>query len=322
MLPRGVMDSVRMRKAFSALAIAGLGASLFALPAHAQPDPYQIFANARAYWMQQRYPQELRYQVAVDVVEAGKERVEHYSASYDAVANIVDIDPRSDYEREHPVKPSGINIGILGLPIGKPLPTDDFLGVPKLRPTYSFGMAPFVPAPSPTPFNSMALVDQIRKEFHDPNPRKVQPSPSASPGLPEIATVYAQNREYAITLLDNETIDGHACYHLALKPLRDPGKYRIREAWIDEASFAPWQLKDSTNFISGPATMVPWTIRFADIDGEHYIKKETADAPMSVRGEIYTQAAIRFEQVASAAKLQRIDLGVDSGETIEEPEKP
>lgn len=308
-----------MRKAFSAIASAAMGASLLATSAHAQPDPYQIFANARSYWMQQRYPAQLQYQVAVDVVEAGKERIERYNASYDAVNNLVDIDATSDYEREHPVRPSGVDVGILGIRLTKPLPTDDFLGVPKLRPNYSFGMAPFVPAPSPTPFNSSALVEQIRKEFHDPNPRKRQPSPSPSPGLAEIATVFAHNRDYSITLLGTDTIDGHACYHLGLKPLHDPGRYRIREAWIDESSFALWQLTDSTNFVSGPATMVPWTIRFADIAGAHYISEEKADAPMSVRGEIYTQAAIRFESVVAAAKPERIELPGGSGEILDEP---
>lgn len=322
MPPYGVMESVGIRKAFSVLAAAGVGASLLAIPAHAQPDPYQIFANARAYWMQQRYPQELQYQVAVDITEGGKERVEHYNASYDAVNNVVDTDPESDYEREHPVKPTGVNIGLFMIPLSKPLPTDDFLGIPKLRPNYSFGMAPFVPAPSPTPFNSTALVDEIRKEFHDPNPRKVKPSPSPSSSLQEIATVYAQNREYSITLLGNDTIDGHACYHLGLKPLRDPGKNRIREAWIDQTTFAPWELKDSTNFITGPTTMVAWTIRFADIDGAHYISEETADVPLSMHGEIYTQAAIRFESVVAAVKPPRIELPDGSGEAIEEPEKP
>ncbi|MBV8636809.1 MAG: outer membrane lipoprotein-sorting protein [Candidatus Eremiobacteraeota bacterium] len=310
---------MRMRKAFSAVVSAAVCGSLLALPAHAQPDPYQIFANARQYWMQQRYPTQLQYQVAVAITEGGKERVEHYQASYDAVSNVVDVDPTSDYERENPVKPSGVNFGLFGFNVNKPLPTDDFLGVPKLRPNYSFGMAPFVPAPSPTPFNSMALVNEIRKEFHDPNPRKT-PSPAPAASIPEIATVYAQNREYTITMLGTETVDGHACYHLGLKPVKDPGRYRIREAWIDETTFAPWRLKDSTNFVSGDATSVPWTIQFTDVDGAHYISEEDADAPVSSQGEIYTRAAVRFESIAQASKPPHIELPGGSKETLDEPE--
>lgn len=317
-----VMDSVRMRKAFSSIVVAAIGASVLAAPARAQVDPYQIFANARQYWSQQRYPAELQYQIAIDIVEGGKERIERYDATYDAENNVADADPTSDYERDHPVKVSGVNLGMFGgaLHLNKPLPNDDFLGVPKLRPNYSFGMAPFVPAPSPTPFNSIALVQEIRKEFHDPNPRKHKPSPAPSSSLPEIATVYAQNREYTITLLGTETIDGHACYHLGLKPVKDPGRYRIREAWIDESTFAPWQLKDSTNFVAGAATSVPWTIRFADVDGAHYISEEDADAPVSDQGEIYTHAAVRFESVSASSKTPRIELAGGSTETLEEPD--
>jgi hypothetical protein len=182
--------------------------------------------------------------------------------------------------------------------VTKPLPPVDFLGVPHLAPTYSFGMAPFVPAPTPTPFNSAALVTEIRTEFHDPNPRaSATPQPSPGSDLREIATVVAHNRDYSISLVGTETIDGHPCYHLALVPLRDPGRYRIRQAWIDETSYAPWQLQDQINFVSGPGTKVSWMIHFGDVDGAHYIREEEAQAPMAAGGEIYTKTALRFENV-------------------------
>ena len=285
----------------------------------ATPDPYQIFANAREYWLQQRYPERLRYQIAVDVTEAGKERVEHYDASFEAVENIVDVDPTSDYERAHPVRPTGVDLNFMIVRLNKPLPSADFLGVPHLAPNYSFGMAPFVPAPTPTPFDSSALVAEIRKEFRDPNPRASAPAPSPSPGLAEIASVIAHNRDYAISLLGTDTIDGHPCYHLALRPMREPGKYRIREAWIDETTYAPWQLKDAVNFVYGPATAVPWTIRFADIQGAHYVSEERADAAMSVRGQIYTQAAIRFESIVATDATPRPKLPGASEDVLDEP---
>jgi hypothetical protein len=268
-----------------------------AAPAPA-PDPYQIFANSRAYWLLQRYPQRLEYDVAVDVVEGGAERVERYATDYDAVQDVVGVNPESDYQRTHPVYVSGMNLGILGMRLNKPLPPIDFLGVPHLAPTYSFGMAPFVPAPSPTPFNSAALVAEIRAEFHDPNPRaSARPAPQSSTSLQEIATVVAHNRDYKIVLLGNDTIDGHPCYHLGLTPTRDPGRFRIRQAWIDQQTYAPWELQDALNFVDGPGTSVAWTIHFADVGGEHYIRDEDALAPMSVGGEIYTRASVRFENV-------------------------
>jgi hypothetical protein len=316
---------MKLRRCFLSAAGAALAAALTAPVPAAVPDPYQIFANAREYWLYQHYPAELQYQVAVDITEGGKERVERYDVLYDAVKNDVDVDPVSDYERAHPVKPTGVNLNFalpfgLGMPIGKPLPSIDFLGVPKLAPAYSFGMAPFVPAPTPTPFNSMALVEEIRKEFHDPDPRKPTPSPSPSPGLPEIATVVAENRDYTISLVGTESIAGHPCYHLALKPMRDPGRFRIREAWIDEVTYAPWQLRDATNFQNGPPTSVPWTIAFVDIGGAHYIAQEQADAPISSHGEIYTRASIRFESVVASTKAPPARLTGDTpGEVLDEP---
>jgi hypothetical protein len=283
------------------LGAAVLGAVMLALcapRASAAPDPYEIFAKARGYWLLQHYPQRLEYDVAVDVTEGGTEKVERYSTDYDAVNDVVIVDPVSDYQREHPTVAKGIELGILGFHVNKPLPPADFLGVPHLAPTYSFGMAPFVPAPSPTPFNSAALVDEIRKEFHDPNPRiSASASPAPDEQLQQIANVVAHNRDYTIALLGTETIDGHPCYHLGLTPMHDPGKYRIRQAWIDETTYAPWQLLDALNFRDGPGTSVAWTIHFGDVDGVHYVSEEDAQAPMSTNGLIFTKAAVRFEHI-------------------------
>lgn len=310
---------MKLKATVAFCAFAGIALLGAALPANASPpDPYQIFANARQYWLQQRYPMQIRYQVAVAIVEGGKERVEHYDAVYDAVNNIVNVDPVSDYELEHPVKVSGVNIGFFGHRLNKPLVSDDFLGVPRLAPNYSFAMAPFVPAPTPTPFNPAALVAEIRQEFHDPNPRKPVQIPQP-PGLREIGTVVARSRDYDVSLLGTENVDGHDCYHLGLKPMRDPGRYRIREAWIDEKSYAPWQLKDAVNFVNGPATSVPWTIRFADINGAHYIREERADAPLSANGEIYTSASIQFQSIVAATLTPHPDLPVSAEDVLDEP---
>ncbi len=288
----------------------------------ATPDPYQIFARARAYWLTQRYPMKMQYEVAVSATEGGKARVERYDSGFDAVKNEIVFDPVSDYDRAHPVDPTGVNFSIglafLAIPVGKPLPPIDWLGVPKLAPTYSFGMAPFVPAPTPTPFNSAALVEQIRQEFHDPNPRAV-PTPSATPGIPEIATVVAHDRNYTITFLGTETIDGHACYHLAVQPQRDPGRLRIRQAWIDETSYATWQLLDASNFRNGVGTRVPWTMHFADVDGAHYISEEDASAPMARRGEIFSHVAVRFEDLPAVTALSLERPLVPGGNFIDEP---
>lgn len=264
-------------------------------------DPYAIFARARDYWLTQTYPSSLRYRIDINITEGGKPRSERYDAWFDTMVNEVHVDPVSDYELEHPVVVRGANFSVLGAQLNKPLPTDDFLGVPHLTPVYTFGMAPFAPkaAASQNPYDSPALVAEIRKEFHDTAPRAM-PNP-ATHGLKEIAVVAAGRRDYAIALVDTETLDGHACFHLALTPVRDPQRNRIREAWIDTSTFATWQLKDATNFATGPATSVPWTIRFADVAGAHYVSEEIADAPMRAQGQIYTTARVSFESIQPGA---------------------
>jgi hypothetical protein len=297
---------------------------LATLPLGASPassDPYEIFARAKNFWLVQRYPGLIRYRVAVDIIEGGKERVEHYDTVYDAVNDRITVDPVSDYEREHPVYPTGVDFNLFGaIHLNKPLPAVDFLGVPHLAPNYSFGMAPFVPAPSPTPFNSMALVEEIRREFHDPNPHATPtPAPSPTPPIPEIASVVAFRRDYTIALVGTQTIDGHDCYHLQLQPNHDPGKFRLRQAWIDERSYATWELVEALNFKDGPGTTVPWTIHFANVDGAQYVREEDANESMSTEGEIYTAAAVRFEDVHAVSRSE-IDRPLqESGQILQEP---
>ncbi len=311
-----------MRRFFACVLAIG-GAAAFAGPAGAQPDPYAIFSRARSFWLGQRYPQLVAYDVAVAVTTAGKERTERYRCAYDAHTGAVRVDPVSDYELAHPVRPKGMNLDLFGIPVNKPLPHVDFLGVPHLAPAYSFGMAPFVPEPTPTPFNPAALVARVRRHFHDPNPRTATPSPNP-PGddLPEIASEFVSRHDYAITLVGIETIDGRTCYHLALRPTRDPHRFRLRDAWIDEHSFATWKLHEALNFVDGPGTSVAWTIHFAQIDGAQYIAEEDADAPVRAPGAIYQHAAVRFEQVRAVPRwpIRRpLVTGIASGERLDEP---
>jgi len=52
-----------------------------------------------------------------------------------------------------------------------------------------------------------------------------------------IATVTAVDRAYAITLADTESVGTRTCYHLRLRPLRDPQAYPLRELWVDTTTY-------------------------------------------------------------------------------------
>jgi hypothetical protein len=291
------------------IAAIALGAGWPVMTAGAQPltDPYQIFARARAYWLQQQYPPLLEYSVAVTVLEGGSFKTERYWSAYDTASQEIAVDAVSDYERANPTYAAhGLNLKIplLSSVLGKPQPPTDYLGVPMLAPNYTFGMAQI--APTPTTQDPMEVVREVRADFHDPEPpdRSNQPNPASStPPVIERETVY--RRAYRVTLEGIESIYGVAAYHLHLQALRDPGRYRLQELWIDTRSFAPIQLVERLNFVDGPGTSVPWRVRFAKTAGALYVYDETALRPMRYGGLLYPQASVAFENVHAVDQLSR-----------------
>lgn len=287
------------RRAFALmLVVAGLA------PASAQTvtqDPYAIFSFARHYWEHQRYPGRLAYTITVDVLEGGAHKVEHYTSAYDAVNDVVSIDPLSDYEIAHPASGRGVNFGIGPTKLSKPETPLDFIGVPSLAPNYSFAIARFVPSDT-RPKTSAELVQEVRAQFHDLKPT---PAPTALPsadGLREIAIVSSTHRRYDITLVGVESIDGAPAYHLALKPTGDPHRYRLREVWIDTATGATRRLVNAGNFVDGPWPGLAWTVDFATVDGALYIASEHAAEPVAFRGLRYLDTIVRFSDIHPAAK--------------------
>jgi hypothetical protein len=283
-----------------------MAASLTASPAPAWSDPYEIFAQTRRFVEAQRYPGQLQYTVVVRVHEGGQDRAEHYHSGYNAYSGSIVFDPVSDEELAHPYAPKGMNIGFFFWRLTKPEAPVDFLGVPELAPAYGFGIGRVSLTPAPRALTPAELVAQIRTELHDPDPHaSPTPTPEPTPGLEEIATVYAKNRAYDVTLVGTDELDGTPAYHLALHPLREPKRYRLRDLWVDAATFAPRKLVEVANFINGPGTAVPWSVTFKQQDGALYIDRESALAPIQYRGLIYTQASVSIEAVTEVAKLSR-----------------
>jgi hypothetical protein len=269
----------------------------------AEPDPYAIFGGAEAFWYAQSYPTYLNYDVAVSVTQNGQQRIERYKSAYDATNGRIAVDGVSDYEREHPVRPTGVNVCIIVYCVTKPLPPIDFIGVPILTPTYTFGMAPFIPAQPPSSAEqARRLVEEIRREFHDPYPAGRKPFEAQSGStLPTIAHEVAAGNIYAITLAGIESVGGHDCYHLVLRPRLDPGKYRLRDLWVDTKTGATWRLNLALNFVDGPGTTVPWTVDFDSVGGVQYISEERAAGTVRNLGQTYSQVIVSFENVQSGS---------------------
>ena len=273
------------------LSLSGVRPAPSSAAAPAILTPYQIFARAKQFWWEQRYPEMVEYTVAVSVVEGGKVKVERYRCGYNSSKGEILFDPVSDYEAAHPYLPTGIDFYIPIIHLGKPEPPVDYLGVPDIAPNYGFGIGTTSltpPASSPTPEE---LVREIRTEFNDPDPRG-PPTPLPTPSLREIATVISRTTAYDITLDGIDDTELGQAYHLHLRPLREPGKYRLRDLWVDTATFAPRKLIEGLNFVAGPGTTVPWSVSFEPLGGELYIDRETALAPMHYRGLIYTHATV------------------------------
>ena len=269
------------------------------------PSPYAIFGRARLYWEAQHYPGALRYVVAVRVVENGHEKVAHYHSSIDGYTGDIAVDAVSEEEEAHPYKPpGGFGFGYPGSGGGRALTPVDYLGVPVLAPNYGFGIGRTPPAQPPHVPTDAEIVAAVRAQFHDPDPRiaaSAAPTATPTPGLREIATVVSRSRMYDISLEGIDAIDGEPAYHLRLRPLREPGRYRLRELWVDTVTFAPRKLIEGLNFVNGPGTEVPWSVTFVSYDGALYIDTETALAPMRYQRHHYSEASV------SITKLQEVD---------------
>ncbi|HET9392469.1 MAG TPA: hypothetical protein VFO29_02930 [Candidatus Rubrimentiphilum sp.] len=286
------------------LHLAAIGACAIALrPTSAPPiilkDPYAVFAAARTRWESASYPSQLSYVVAVTVSRSGVTSAAHYHSYYDALANQVNVTAVSDEELAHPYTPHGISVFFSPfgghVPLSAPEQTFDYLGVPVLAPNYSFGISTYQPrAPDA---NSEELVAEIRREFCDPMPARRQPSTDS--GLKTIASVEVVRRSYVITINGIVMMNGHSDYHLGLQPVRDPGRYRLRELWIDTRSFATDQLATQGNFTQGGMTDTRWMVSFRQINGAPYIAAEHTDQRFVLARRTYDSATVAFESVVA-----------------------
>lgn len=79
------------------------------------------------------------------------------------------------------------------------------------------------------------------------NPRS--PQRAGEPPLPDVpqplktiahVVVYAPPN-YAIDVAGTGSVDGHACYHLRLRPLSEPQRHNLRELWVDTTTYDLWK---------------------------------------------------------------------------------
>lgn len=263
-------------------------------------DPYQLFAHTRQVWATQRYPDYLSYTVAVNVTEGGVDKAKHYRLAFDAQSGRIQVNPVSVEEQAAPPVPTGFVIHLrpqrqqrvlFDKKVGNPGEAVDYLGVPVVSPTYSFGMAR---GTSEGADSSDDLVAQVRRQFNDPMPAVKGEELASSGNLKTIALVASHVRQYAIALAGVENVASRECYHLLLTPLYDPKRLRLRELWIDTQTYETRQLISAGNFTG---SNVPWLITFDDVNGALYISSERALAPVGVGDHRYERASISFDEI-------------------------
>lgn len=282
-------------------------------------DASTVYQRARLRWAQERYPSFLDYDVAVRVTAGSVTKEERYASTFDAATGRTSISSRVGGQHA----PSGADGGIrwclqsCAPSVDAADPDEDFIGVPLLAPNYTFGLWHFIPQSAPKA-DDLALVQQIRAQFGDRNAATPQPRLD----FPTIANVTARYHDYAMALAGIEAVNGSSCYHLRLQPRRDEARFRLRDLWVDQASYATMRARVSANFEAGDGVRMPWTIDYQTIDGRQYLASERADRSYEYGGRRYDSVELRFEHLRTRQRPPMPFAGLVANLVLTEPATP
>lgn len=273
-------------------------------------DAWSIFTRTRSIVTSVQYPWRLDYTIAVSGLDGDKTVSDHYRASCDPADGLIKLFSISNEQLTAPPPvPRGFNFkvtmavcflmcaGVI-IPAGHPAPYQDLIGEPLIAPTYMFGLR------YPTvPYN-------------------IKPVGTESV-LPIIATVSTRSKDYDVSLIDNDVIDGTQVFHLGLKPLRKPMDNRLRELWIGTNDYLPRRAIISGNFTTAPLVNVPWTIDFAVVAGTPYVIRETAQETLYLQHRrVVRDAVVAFQNISEPGLSiydQPLVAPEDSAGAISEP---
>lgn len=218
------------------------------------PSAEAIFASARTAWPT-NYPRYATYTVALRYRKGERVVQRHYLSADDLRRNIILAHTFSNEEVADPGDPSyALVFKVFGFEPNKKEKLDP-VGPLALAINYDFGIAA-------NPQHATVVTKGVDID---------RPS-----NLPEIGRTGFLAREYAVTLLDTSP----SAYHIGLEPLRDPGRLRLRELFIDRMTHRTTRAIIAGNFNRKPLNTVRWAIDFSTIEGAQYITRETALEPI------------------------------------------
>jgi hypothetical protein len=250
-------------------------------------SPDAIFSRARDVIRQRVCPWRIEYEIVVAATVNGRLEQNHFRATYLSDDDYLHVRSFSQEEQDHPYVPHGTNIlmttpvaPLIGLSraltekIDPDGPPADLLGVPMLRPTFTFGLS-----------RNAAATD-----------RPEQSGASSPSDFQVIGSARSVARDYRVSLLAVEPYDRGQAYHLALSPERDPKTYRLRELWVDTESFVVLKIMTAGNFDRGPSLTARWLTTFQTFDDCRIVDTETAlDTLDFGRGRQYVGTTVSFE---------------------------
>jgi hypothetical protein len=309
--------------------------------ATATPNPDVLFARARAALAKRTYPRALAYDVAIDTATGDDHKINHYRTGFRATTGTIAAHVISDEQAADQSKPHGFNFAIAGITLNKQ--DSDTLGVPRLGPAYTFGLVPYAPilpstglsATFAVPVDGSSMTPSADADAAFPfsigegGTLPVTPSGGATPvptpapaatggSLRQIGNVRTTFKIYDVSYVGEVKIGDVACWHLRLKPRLNPGRYRVRDLYIDESNDQTLRMRTEGNFTIKNLGCY-WDIDYAQIDGHWYIVKETAD--QAVDG--YDSIVVTFSNYRAIARSDENLLfgvgGSSDSEVIEEP---
>jgi len=244
-----------------------------------------VFEAAKVRWLSERPPPIVRYAITFHALRNGEFVQNHYRAVYRAADNLAKVARFSDEEMVRPQPPApGFNLDVYvslrghtagNWRLSAAPPSDDFIGYPDLAPRYLFGLDR----------------TQVFVSKQDVANEK---------GLTLIGRTRSVARSYDISFAPNELPWPE--YHLLFRPLIDPRRDRVREMWVDSASYTVDRIVTAGNFTEGPSPGVRWITTFCLVDGVQYIRSEEALAPLRQRGAAYENATLEFDGFATVPR--------------------
>ena len=258
---------------FRPLALCALGLVLLGAKSPPTPEPTpspnvqaeQDFAKVREVWRERTDPPYLRYG-ALERYQHGKYVVDTWwDAYYRTSDGALKLERLHDIPAEN-ARLKGVAFSIFGATIFDTNPDSDAIRVdePRIDPDSSFGLKSrfgatlTLASPSPAPSASGAATEALR----------------------EITRVEANTRAYQVEIAGTETIASAPALHLQLTPLRDPKVNRLRDVWVDPASYRTIAVRVQGLLDGKPYDGIPWMVHYVVLDGRNYVQQIVAEAPL------------------------------------------